>query len=405
MTRVAVIADSQFDGESRFDEAVRLHDWIAQDLAGRGVDLILHAGDVFERRSTPEEREAVAEWVTRCAELAPVVVVRGNHDEEGELAILRRLRTRNPVVVEEAAGVHMAAGVAVACLAWPRRAELLARLRDAGAASAREATEQAAAGALRTVLLGLGEQLARHGGPRVLLAHAMVRGSRVSTGQPLVGCDFELGLEDLALAGADFVALGHVHRAQDWTWNGVPIVYPGSARRRDFGEVEEKSYVLLEVNQEVCGCSYGWKRGACSMCGNRGAVDWTRIPIPARSLLLLHDEWASGEWLCGLTGMGSEADAAGAEVRLRYQVAADQRDAARLAAADAATRLLALGAVSVKLEEQVRPVARARAPEVAAAPTLNGKVVAYWAAKGTMPSAERRASLLAKLHEVEAEVA
>lgn len=107
MLRVAVIADSHFDEGSRFEECVRLHEWIARDVASRGVDVIVHAGDIFERKSTPAERRAVAEWLGCCADIAPVLIVRGNHDAVGDLAIFARLRTKHPVIVEEACGVHV----------------------------------------------------------------------------------------------------------------------------------------------------------------------------------------------------------------------------------------------------------------------------------------------------------
>lgn len=251
--RVAIIADSHFDEGSRWEEGLRIHDWIVRDLELRGVDLILHAGDVFERKSTARERLEVARFLTAAASLAPVVVVRGNHDALEDLAIFGKLETRHPVIVEEAAAVHVVAGVAVACLAWPRKASLLAATGDTG----KEAGERSAGDALRNVLRGLGLQLEAHDGPRVLLSHAQVCGSRTSTGQPLVGCDLEVGLEDLALCGADFYALGHIHLPQDWTINGAPVVYPGSPRRTAYGELEEKGYVVatLEAGRPV-----GWDR-------------------------------------------------------------------------------------------------------------------------------------------------
>ena len=213
--QVAILADSHFDEHSRFAECVRVHDWIADDIAARGVDLILHAGDVYERKSAPREREAVAAWVQRVTQTAPLVIVRGNHDILGDLPLLARLETRHPVYVEEGAAVRYvetARGVAaVACVAWPRKASLHAMLGQVG----HEGSELAAGDAMRAVLRGLGAEMAEHDGPRLLLSHAMVRGSKTSHGQPLVGCDMELGLDDLALAGADFYALGHIHMPQE----------------------------------------------------------------------------------------------------------------------------------------------------------------------------------------------
>lgn len=408
MTLIACVSDSHFDHASRFEECVRLHDWIAADLERRHPDLICHAGDVFERKSTPEERLAVARWLRRLADIAPVLIVRGNHDVLGDLPIFARLRGRHPVHVEEAASVHVINGIAVAALAWPRKSEILAHV-------AGQAGDELAAEALRAVLRGLGDQLAQHEGPRLLLAHAMVRASRTSTGQPLVGCDFELGLEDLALARADAYLLGHIHLGQDWlvqhrnagslacdggtNADGAPVIYPGSPRRTAYGETELKGYVHLGIDPDQCGCPLAFKRGACGSCENRGRVTWDRAYTPATPMFLLDYEWTADGMFCHDGAQLHEADLPpleSAEVRFRYRVASDQRDAARAAAAEIKAEWLALGAADVKVEEEVIAVNRARLPEVARMRTLADKLCALWRHRGNEPEPERRERLLAK---------
>lgn len=395
MARVAFIADSHFDETpgGRFGECTRLHDWITEDLATRKIDLVVHGGDLFERRSTPRERAAAADWLRDVAELAPVVLVRGNHDAIGDLSIFGRLRTRHPIVVEEAAGVHQLAGVNVACLAWPRKAELLARMEGAG----KQAGEQAAADALRNVIRGLGAQLDQREGPELFLAHAMVRASRVSTGQPLVGCDLEVGLEDLALARADGYLLGHIHLGQHWTVDvdgfKAPVIYPGSPRRTAFGESEPKGYVVLEL-------------------GENGVESWTRVPTPATPMLLVEGELVDAE--CPESGEAMRAlqvseaprggELQGAEIRLRYTVDAEEREHAKHEAEAWKKSWLGQGAAAVKLEALVRSTTRARVPEIAEASTLEDKLAALWRARGEEPEPERRQLLVAKAHQLEQEV-
>lgn len=385
MKRIAEIADSHFCEESRWDECVRLHDWIANDIAQRKVDLILHAGDVFDRKSNPRERLAVAKWLTDLAELAPVVIVRGNHDAVGDLKLFEQLVSSHPIAVVETAGVVYAGGCAVACLAWPRRAELLARSGEVG----NEAGNQLAAEALRNVLRGMGDQMGTHYGPRILLAHAMVRGSVTSTGQPLVGCDMEIGLEDLALAGADFVALGHIHKGQEWTWGETPIVYPGSPRRTAFGEIEEKGYVVVEVE--------------ASPIEKNANVRWERVIAPATKMVLVEASWPGRHCtdLPFLATGKTPDDVRGAEVRLRYRVDADLRHEAKHGAERVRDEFLRYGAVSVKLEEVVCATTRARSPEIAHAVSIEEKLRVVWKAKG-IDVGDREPRLLAKLAELEA---
>ena len=400
MPRVAVIGDSHFDESSRFEECIHVHNWIADDIEARGVDLVLHSGDIFERKSTPLERQAVAAWIRRVTEHAPLIIVRGNHDALHDLSIFAKLETRHPVVVEEAAGVYVLGNVVVGCMAWPTKASALAM----GTQSHAEG-ELLAGEALRNVLRGMGEQLAEFandGQPRdptkfrkypvVLLGHVMVRGSVTSTGQPLVGCDLELGVEDLALAGADFYALGHIHKSQSWTRDGdVPFVYPGSPRRTAFGEVEEKGYLIVDFDDFT------------------HRPTWSLIPTPCAPMLMVNAQWHAEH--VGLPGdvivpAGLHFDeppevVTGAEIRLRYHVDADHRDAAKAAAEAWKRSVLDAGALACKVEETVRSVNTARAPEVARALTLKEKLRAYWAARGTTPDEDRAEKLFDKVHELE----
>ena len=63
---------------------------------------------------------------------------------------------------------------------------------------------------------------------------------------------------DLVLGGAlvrdprlDYVALGHIHKAQDLgKGEAHPIVYPGSIERVDWGEAaDEKFFVIVSLEK------------------------------------------------------------------------------------------------------------------------------------------------------------
>ena len=379
--KIAIIADSHFDERSRFDECIRMHDFIAKDAARRGCTKWLHSGDVFHRKSTADERKAAIEWTLQMSILVgDGVIVRGNHDAPLDLWPLGRLETAAVVEVVESARVVEFSNLVVQCIPWPTRASLLG---ESLAESEQEIGE-----ALRDVLRGLSRE--RDGRPRVLLSHAMVRGSRTATGQPLVGCDCEIGAEDFALCDSDFYALGHVHMGQGWTVGGKPVVYPGSPYRTTFGETEVKGYVVVEFNEEG------------------RLVAWERVPTPCAKMLLLEAEWHPVSEDCTVPGLFIGAvgfNPAGAEVRLRYTVTEAHREAAKAAAIAERTLLLETGAASVKLEEVVNVETRARAPEVATATSLSAKLTAHWDSQGTAaPGESDRPRLLTRLHELQAEV-
>lgn len=374
--------DHHFDQHSRLEECVAVHQWMVDLAREERVDLFLSGGDIYERASTPVERDAVAEWLTRVAEVCPVVIAKGNHDRPLDCAILSRLRTRHPVIVEERAAVHYVAGAAVATMAWPERAGLLAVLDDQGAA------DNAVRGCLQAVLRGLGDQLAQHDGPRILCGHFMVDGAITSTNQPLLGQPINVGLADLALAQAHLGIMGHIHKSQRFDVGGAPHVYPGSPFRTDFGQLEKKVVNLAEFEGQQL-------------------VSLIDIETPATPMVHLDLTWANGGVLlldCGRQPHENElaAIASGAEVRVRYRVERDQREQARAAVLEMRDTLVALGALSVKVEEQLIIETRARTPEVARATTLPEKLSAFWESKGFEPGA-RREPLLEKLSTVEEE--
>jgi len=380
MKTIAIIADSHFTERSRWEECLRLHDWIADDMENRKVDLVLHAGDVYDAKSTPKERLAVASWLLNIARFAPVVVVRGNHDAVGDLPLMADLRSQHPIIVEERPAVHVVAGVAVACLPWPNKAELLARM----GASGHEQTEQTASAGLKNILLGFSQEIEQHNGPAALLTHAMVRGSTTSTGQPLVSCDMEIGTDDLESCGADFVALGHIHKHQEFeSVSENPIVYPGSPRRTSFGEAEDKSYVLVYTQTFQ----------------DHVEATWEFIKAPATPMVDLTAAWDEDTRM--LIGNHRSVDVSGAEVRFRYTVPSHCRESAARAAEEFKAEAMKRGAVYVKLEPITEVTSRSRAPEIAEAKKVRDKLLAYWNATGVLPLA-RMEILLSKVDLLEA---
>jgi DNA repair exonuclease SbcCD nuclease subunit len=382
--RMAFTGDTHADETRRLEEHNRIMAWIGRDAAERGCDAITHSGDVWERKSTSRERRAVADYMQAWAEHMPVVVVPGNHDDEIDVEWLGRLRARHTISAITSPRVLAVGPAAIACLPWPRKGTLLAKLGIV----AREEGNQVATEALRSVLRELGDGLSRHQlGPRIFLGHCSMRGSKTSDAQPpLVGHDFELTIADLVSIPAAFFGLGHIHLGQDWeaeigptmtVGNAAPIVYPGAPRRCDWGEPESKGYVVAEFE------------------GSK-LVSWERVPTPCAPMLHVNVRFERGSLVISNEDANLIERSPGAEVRLRYDVPVDQRVAAKSAAEDLAELLKVCGgAAAVELDDVVIAETRARAPEVAAATTLPAKLEAHWRSVAFDPE-ERRSSLLDK---------
>ncbi len=388
--RIAIIGDSHFDEGPRFEECIRVHDWIANDIREREVDVVAHTGDLSDVAQTRRVRNAIADWLYKVAEQAPTILVRGNHDPYGDLSIFARLRTRHPVIVEESAAVHDVKGLGIACLAWPQKSRVAARARVLNPSAGKADVDELAGHAMRAVLQDLGDQLAAHKGPRLFLGHVMARGSRTSLGQPLVGMDaFEVGLDDLALVPADFYGLGHIHLPQEWLIEGRSAAFTGSPYRTTYGELEEKGYIIVDIDRPSP--------------GEPRVVKWERVPTPCTGMVLAEITIESdGGFTFIPRGQEEVVGVEGAEVRLRYHVAADRRDVGKALVAQVRSTWLDAGAIDVKVEERVIATSTARIPEIATAATLDEKLDHYWKLRGQDLDAARRERLRARATELQA---
>ena len=377
---LAHVADLHIDerkgdsGES-LDEQVERLLWIGGDAHGAGATAMVVAGDIFDHLSSPAERNAAIQVFATWAERMPVVAVYGNHDRPGDLDYLARLRTHHAVVVADRPDI-VASGPTIAVLPWPRKAWLAARL-EAGQDVGQVATE-----AMRAILSGFAVRLAKIDGPRILVAHAELGAALTDSGQPLVGkADLDLSEGDLLDSGADYVALGHIHKHQ--ILGDGRICYAGAPRQTTFGEDAVKGYCLVDV-----------RRGEVPVIEHRRA--------PGRELITITGSW-DGETvdfdLPPAYGNDPGAIPESALVRIKYETPEDARAAAR----EAAERFVAaLSPRAVQIDPRIITTHRVRSEEIRTARTNADRVEALWGSRGQRPA--RASEILAKLSTLESEV-
>lgn len=379
--RIAHLADSHFDEKNRLDDNVAVHKAFVEQARAAGVDLILHAGDFFERRSTPAERNALAEFLTEAAEIADVVGVKGNHDADDDLDVFNRLDTRNPVEILSRPGVATRGGHAIA-LPWFTKAGVVAGLAaDTPIADSNEATISAAR-RLLAILRIEADRIANAGAVPLLVGHVLVAGSETSTGQTLIGSTVELAPSDILEVGCAYAALGHIHKAQSWLDGRV--AYSGSPQRMNFGEPEPKGWNLVTIDTER------WREP--------GGVSVQFCPLPAREIVLLEADWTAHEAV-HTSAPHAAGILPGALVRFRYRIRPEHLhmvDEGRIT-----DGLLNAGAHSVKLEAVLVHQDRIRCTEIATAADTWAKCLAYWQAKGIDVPENTRERLRLKLEEIE----
>lgn len=270
-------------GSRALDFLTRMDEMI--DYARDGdVDLVIFAGDAFRSRSpNPTYQREFAARVRQLSQLAPTVLLVGNHDlpqnaaKASTVEIYRTLDVPGIWVAAdyEARRIETKRGpVIVGAAPYPIRARLLADadLRGKTIAEQDEALEDALHERLRALsrqadALDYGET------PRLLCGHFSVAGAIWGSERGvMLGRDVVVDLEALADPCWEYVALGHIHRHQNLTASregAPPVVYAGSLERIDFGEENDV-------------------KGFCWVALARGETTWEFVKAAARKLLTLN---------------------------------------------------------------------------------------------------------------------
>ena len=231
--------------------------------ADEHVDLFVIAGDLFDR-AIPNTGSgglpALQDSIKNLLLTAPVVVVEGTptHDIPGCYDIFQDINAAHNFTIIKPGLKYFLSGEKeeslISSSPWegmdrllilgcpePTKTWLLANREAMSPAAANEAMREE----MRKLLLGYGAIRKKYPDmPCIFVYHGMVAGAKMCNGQILQG-GLSIGKDDLALVGADYYALGHIHLAQ--TVGDLPAYYPGSAYPVDWGELDQKGFNLVEI--------------------------------------------------------------------------------------------------------------------------------------------------------------
>lgn len=210
------------------------------------VDGIVIAGDLYDRALPPVDAVRLAdEALSRLAEVAPVVLISGNHDSAARLGFGGRLLAR--------AGVHVATDPArigepvelAGTLLYPLpylEPDLVREELGAGERS-HAAVTAAAMARVRADVAARGAGGAAGGAPVVVVAHAFVAGAAGSDSERDLAVGGAAHVGPAVFDGADYVALGHLHGPQ--IVGGGLGRYAGSPLAFSFSEKDHRKSVAL----------------------------------------------------------------------------------------------------------------------------------------------------------------
>ncbi len=243
-------------GQSRAEEHRAVLAEIASVAADEAVDLVLVAGDLFETAAPGPGSEAIVyRALLDLAEVAPVVVIGGNHDNPRRLAAVAPLLTlgrvrllAQPARPDDGGVVELDVdGTTVRLVLLPFvskrgivRADQL--MRDA-AFELNQAYDER----MRAIISGLTAGFAADT-VNVVCGHLFAAGGTLGGGERSAHTIMDYSVGSLAFpVTAQYVALGHLHRAQDIP-GPTRIRYCGSPLQLDFGESgESKSVTVVDL--------------------------------------------------------------------------------------------------------------------------------------------------------------
>jgi len=224
-------------------------DWLVDLVRARAVDLVVIAGDVYDRAIPPVDAvRMLSHALERLAETTTVVLAPGNHDSAARLGFgagVMGARVRilaepagiaTPVLVDDADGPVAVYGIPYLHPDLTRYA--LAAVPDEPLARSHQAVVGAAMDRVRTDLAG------RPDTRSVVVAHAFVGGTEPSDSEQDIRVGGVDRVAESVFDGVDYVALGHLHGPQR-VGDGDRIRYAGSPLAFSFGERNQRKSVTV----------------------------------------------------------------------------------------------------------------------------------------------------------------
>ena len=239
--RILQIGDSHF-GNRRLDECVRNFDFIIEYATKEKPHLIFHTGDLFDRNTSINSPEyfAAINGMQALAKIAPVYIIRGNHDPDGALDIFKKFDRFN--VYDEITEIKISTLPLMDVLFVPYINPL-----KLGSGLTYDEVHINTTDSLRRII---NKFVAKSGDFKVVVAHLSIRDAVLANSEKIMSDELILDIKDLTLPKIKMVMLGHIHNNNQPLLEKYPIRYNGAHYRYDFGEKGQPGFVMWEVGSD-----------------------------------------------------------------------------------------------------------------------------------------------------------
>jgi len=265
--KIAHIADLHFCKEHA-EEALASLRYLADHIKKSPVSMVALAGDTWDASMLNTEGSGFNRFIDairEIADLAPVAMIYGTpaHDTDGSLEVFRKLTCKYGItvldpgqpyfltdvngrgkIVQEIPGVS---GKAVIFgIPEPRKKYLLS-----DTSAGKDETEEAVRAAMHRLCFFLAAKRRDYSDiPCIVLYHGDVAGTVYQNDQTVErGTGIAITIDELADIGADYYALGHIHKPQKV--GNINAYYAGSIYPKNFGETHQASFKLVDIEPSI----------------------------------------------------------------------------------------------------------------------------------------------------------
>jgi len=251
------------------DEIEKCVDFMIDRARKEQADLIVVSGDITDSQNLKldsKSAKTICRQFSEMADIAPVVNIIGTPSHDGKSAeILRYVRGEYPIHISEkpeqlylTQGGHLVESPGLTDINYDEIAAVITQIPTPTkqffqADSAIAEGDKAISDAMTALFGAFGVTAHDFKCPHILNGHFQVGGAFISETQQLIGRDIEISADQLAMANAHLICMGHIHLHQQIKKN---IFYSGSIYRKTFGETEPKGFVIYNLSMNTPGVLY-----------------------------------------------------------------------------------------------------------------------------------------------------